>query len=126
MDFYGPVLRLKILTPEDLYILLHNIRHVHSSGDESQYLVPDEALVAILKKACQTLGAEFYTNPRDIVRPFVGLLNIIEQNRGRSWQDFLGDGFFKTDGAVASVEEEVAKGIGTPMDQEEDLETFKL
>ncbi len=126
VDFYGPVLRLKVLTPEDLYILLQNIRHVHASGDESHYLVPNEALVAILKKANQSLGAEFYASPRDIVRPFVGLLNILEQNPDRSWQDFLEDGFFKSDDNLVSVEEEVAKGIGVPEDEEEDLETFRL
>ena len=44
----GPVIRLQCLSPEDLLILLSNIRHVVSGGDVSKYLVPDDALLAFM------------------------------------------------------------------------------
>jgi hypothetical protein len=125
-DFSGPVLRLQNLSPEDLFVLLRNIRHVHAFGDEAKYIIPDEALVAVLKKASETLGADYYKTPRDIVRSFVGLLSVLEQNPGRDWRSFLGDGLLAKSDKPASTEEEVAKGVPPPKDTEDDLETFKL
>jgi hypothetical protein len=126
IDFSGPVLRLQNLSPEDLFVLLRNIRHVHAFGDEAKYIVPDEALVAVLKKASETLGADYYKTPRDIVRSFVGLLSLLEQNPGRDWRSFLGDGFLAKPDKPASTEEEVAAGVPPPKDAEDNLETFKL
>ena len=125
-DFSGPVLRLQNLSPEDLFVLLRNIRHVHASGDETKYIVPDEALTAVLKKASETLGADYYKTPRDIIRSFVGLLNVLDQNPGRDWQSFLGNGFFAKPDNMISIEEEIAKGVPPPNDAEDNLETFKL
>ena len=125
-DFSGPVLRLQNLTPEDLFVLLRNIRYVHAFGDESKYIVPDEALEAALKKASETLGADYYKTPRDTIRLFVGLLNVLEQNPGRDWRSFLRDGFVARAEKPVSVEEQIAKGDPPPSDIEDSLATFKL
>jgi hypothetical protein len=126
VDHSGPVLRLQNLTPEDLFVLLRNIRHVHASGDSARYAVPDEALVAVLHQANKTLGAEYFKTPRDIVRSFVGLLNILEQNRSRTWPEFVGQDFIQAAAQPLSVEEEVAKGFGAPEDTDDDLKTFRF
>ena len=125
-DLSGPVVRLQNLTPEDLFVLLRNIRHVHANGDAVKYLVPDDALVAVLQRANETLGAEYFKTPRDVVRSFVGLLNVLEQYPGKTWQELVGANFIKKAEAPASVEEEVALGVATPADDDGDLQTFKL
>lgn len=125
-DFSGPVVRLQNLTPEDLFVLLCNIRHVHATGDAAKYLVPDDALVAVLQRANETLGAEYFKTPRDVVRSFVGLLNVLDQNPGRNWQEFVGENFIKKADAPVSVEEEIALGAPPPAEDDGDLQTFKL
>ena len=125
-DFSGPVLRLQNLSPEDLFVLLGNIRHVHAFGDERKYIVPDDALKAVLTKANQTLGADYYKTPREVIRSFVGLLNVLDQNPGRDWQSFLVDSFIAKKGKAVSVEEEIASGVPPPADSEESLATFTL
>jgi hypothetical protein len=126
VDLSGPVVRLQNLTAEDLFVLLRNIRHVHASGDPARYIAPDEALVAVLRQANETLGAEYFKTPRDVVRSFVGLLNVLEQNRSRTWQEFVGTGLIEQSAQPMSVEEEVALGVATPEDEDSDLQTFKL
>lgn len=126
VDFSGPVVRLANLAPEDLFVLLRNIRHVHASGDPKKYLVPDDALVAVLQKANETLGAEFYKTPRDVVRSFVGLLSVLEQNPGKMWQDFVGRNFIQKPAGSTSVEEEVARGVVPEDEPDSDLTTLKL
>ena len=125
-DLSGPVVRLQNLTPEDLFVLLKNIRHVHASGDTAKYLVPDDALVAVLRQANDTLGAEYFKTPRDVVRSFVGMLNVLEQNPGKTWQELVGGNFIQKATVPSSVEEEVALGVAPPADDDSDLETFKL
>ena len=125
-DFSGPVLRLQNLSPEDLFVLLNNIRNVHAFGDPGKYLLPDDALLAVLKLASETLGAEYYKTPRDVIRSFVGLLSVLEQNPGRDWRGFLQEGFLRKSEIPISGEEDVARGVPPPKDTEGDLETFKL
>jgi hypothetical protein len=125
-DFSGPVLRLQNLSAEDLFVLLRNIRHVHAFGDEKKYIVPDDALKTLLKKASETLGADYYKTPREVIKSFVGLLNVLDQNPGRDWQSFLGDVSFTKRDKVISIEEEIANGVPPPADTEDNLATFKL
>ena len=108
VDLSGPVIRLQALSPEDLFVLLRNVTLVHASGDADKRAVPDEAIKAVLHKANETLGAEFFKTPRDIIRSFVGLLNILDQNPDRAWQDVIGAGaVFQKPSAPASLEEEI-------------------
>ncbi len=126
VDLSGPVVRLQALSPEDLFVLLRNISVVHASGDEAARLVPDDGIAALLHKANETLGADFFRTPRDVIRSFVGLLNLIEQNPGKTWSDILGlDGILSKPAAPMSAEEEIAiNPEGVPED--EDLASFKL
>jgi hypothetical protein len=125
-DFSGPVMRLQNLSPEELFVLLQKIRHIHAFGDESKHIVPDDALKAVLKKAGETLGADYYKTPRDVIRSFVHLLNVLDQNPGRDWKSFLGDVSFTYADKVISIEEEIANGVPPPADIEDNLATFKL
>ena len=91
VDLHGPVLHLQTLTPEDCYVLLHNVRRVHAGGalDEHHYL-PDEAIVAYLQSCAQRMGAAFYQTPRETIKDFVGLLNVLQQNPEADWRTLLG------------------------------------
>lgn len=88
-DFNHPVIRLENLSPEDLYVLLLNIRSVQASGDPSKFLVPDEAIEGFMHHCTKVLGATFFQTPRDAVKSFVGLLSVLEQNPGTDWKDLL-------------------------------------
>lgn len=136
VDLSGPVLRLQPLAPEDLFVLLKNIAIVHGYGDASKAL-PDEAITAVLRKANDTLGAEFFRTPRDIVRSFIGLLNILEQNPDTTWEQVIGSDFIRKSDIPMSPEEEIAVMGVVPSDDEstaeehpalaeDDLASFKL
>ncbi|NLC55394.1 MAG: DUF2791 family P-loop domain-containing protein [Armatimonadetes bacterium] len=88
-DCSGPVLRLETLRVEELHVLLQRIRSVFAGGDPAKHLVPDEALLAFLNHCQRTLGAEFFTTPRDAAKAFVGFLSVLEQNPGTPWQQVL-------------------------------------
>jgi hypothetical protein len=91
IDLSGPVVRLQSLTPEDLYILLANIRNVFAGGDPARHLVPDEAMSAFMQHCSQRIGDAYFRTPRNTVKAFVNLLSVLEQNPGATWGALLGN-----------------------------------
>jgi hypothetical protein len=128
-DFSGPVLRLANLSPEDLFVLLHNIRVVFALGDKAKFVVDDDGIKQFMSHCASTLGAEFYLTPRDAVKGFVQLLSVIEQNPGSTWQSVLNE---------MRIDRSVDPEAGPPLPDEEpssnaprssgddDLASFKL
>jgi hypothetical protein len=122
VDLAGPVVRLRSLTPEDLYVLLMRIRDVFASGDASKHLLPDEGLGAFVEYSRRTLGDDYFRTPRDTVIRFVGLLNLLEQDPSRDWRVALGNVSSVNVAPASSAE---ANQSPPPAD-DDDLVTFKL
>jgi len=125
-DYSGPVIRLQNLSPEDLFVLLHNIRNVFALSDASKYLIDEGGMKAFMAHCSKTLGSEFFLTPRRAVMAYVGLLSVIEQNPGADVKSLL---------AATTIEKEVDPESlpSTPDDEpqatssaQDDLETFRL
>jgi len=89
MDFSGPVIHLANLTPEELLILLRNLRRVFASGDNVGYLVPDEALTSFLAHCHNKIGDAYFRTPRNTIKVFVDMMSVLEQNPNLSWEDLI-------------------------------------
>ncbi len=90
IDMSGPVLRLQSLSPEDLLVLLSNIRSVFALGDATANLVPDEALTAFMDHCSKRIGEAYFRTPRNTIKAFVQFLSVLQQNPGTRWQDLIG------------------------------------
>jgi len=86
VDLTGPVLRLANLTPEDLFVLLSNIRAVAPGGEE---LLPDDALTSFMAHCSTRIGEAYFRTPRNTVTAFVNLLSVLQQNPQVKWQDLI-------------------------------------
>ncbi len=91
VDYSSPALHLASLTPEELYILLKNLRHVFAGGESDQYLVDDQALVAFLKHCSETIGEAYFRTPRNTIKAFLDLLSVLDQNDHLEWKKLLGN-----------------------------------
>ena len=89
-DLSGPVVPLPALTPEELFVLLRNLRHVYASGEPASYLLPDDALVAFMEHCSQRIGDAYFRTPRSTIRAFLELLAVLEQNPQADWRQLLG------------------------------------
>jgi BREX system ATP-binding protein BrxC/D len=89
VDYSGPVLRLMNLSPEDLFVLLQNIRNVHASDDENRVEIPDEAIEAFMSHCSQKVGDAHFRTPRSSVKAFVNLLAVLDQNPGLQWSNLV-------------------------------------
>lgn len=135
-DLTGPSLTLPSLTPEDCFVLLHNVRRVHARGDETKSVLPDDAIVKYLEDCQRRMGAAYFQTPRDTVKDFVGLLSVLEQNPDARWHDLLGE--IKTTNvptqdpsvsAAADDDDDVGTSQLSPVSpdrRDDDLASFKL
>ena len=115
VDLSGPVIRLANLTPEDMFVLLSNIRWV-MQGDGAP--IPDEALTAFMTHCSSKIGDAYFRTPRNTVKEFVSMLSVLEQNPDADWRILLG-----------AVEPEEDKDLAldmVQMDDEDELVSFKL
>lgn len=121
IDLSGPVIPLKTLTAEDLYVLLMRIREVFARGDATKYLLPNEGLAAFLEYSRKRLGDEFFASPRDAVTRFVGFMQLLEADPTLDWRAALGRADDLTVEPSASAEASPA-----PVDDDDSLVEFKL
>jgi len=98
VDLSGPVVQLANLTPEDCFVLLRNIRCVFCRGQNEDALLPESAIVAYLESCQRRMGAAYFQTPRETIKDFVGLLNVIEQNPTANWQQLIAN--IKTNAAT--------------------------
>ena len=118
VDMSGPVVRLQNLTPEDLLVLLGNIRKVFASGDPGKFLVPDEALTAFMQRCNERIGEAYFRTPRTTVKAFVQLLAVLEQNPGVDWRQVLGQVDIAKD-EPGDADEDGARRSGSDGDTDE-------
>ena len=116
VDLSGPVMRLANLTPEDMFVLLSNIRRV-MQGNECP--IPDEALTAFMAHCSNRIGDAYFRTPRNTVREFVNLLSVLEQNPDTGWRVLLGS----VDPAVGQEQGSDFAGID---EEDDELASFKL
>jgi hypothetical protein len=120
IDYTAPTLHLANLAPEELLILLRNLRHVFAAGDASKYLVPDEALDAFLAHCSKKIGDAYFRTPRNTIKAFADLLAVLEQSQALQWTQLIEQVQLKeernTDMPVIGVEDS----------GEDELATFKL
>lgn len=128
VDLSGPVIRLPNLTPEDCFVLLTNIRRVFTRGEDEEALLPNAGIERYLASCHERMGAAYFQTPRETIKDFVGLLNVLEQNPGVDWEAMIGE--IKT----VAVGEDLGEPIddaddGSPLPRpssDDDLVSFKL
>ena len=124
VDLSGPVVRLSSLTPEDLYVLLANVRRVYLGDDAGA--APDQALEAFMAHCSERIGDAYFRTPRNTVTAFVNMLSVIEQNPGTAWQDLVGGVEIVPDGGddLSDIIDDEASE--SSQEDDDDLANFRL
>lgn len=85
LDMSEPVIKLQPLTPEEILALLKRILYIHAKHYEWDPGVTDEQIAALVQNLAGRMGADVLLTPREVVRDFTGLLNILRQNPAESF-----------------------------------------
>ncbi len=94
-NLIGPVIRLRRLSDDELYALISRISALHGQNYSWQPRVTNEDLAAFLKICLARAGADTMITPREIIRDYMTVLNILLQNPDTTFADVVGSGVVK-------------------------------
>lgn len=112
-DFTGPVIKLSSLTAEEIFVLLQKIRDIYREQATQAIHMSDQDIHAYMEETLRRMGAREFTTPRELVREFVNLLNLLVQYPDKTWQEIV-------TGLPAPVESSSAESLETPEASEDD------
>ncbi|MDR2647555.1 MAG: ATP-binding protein [Oscillospiraceae bacterium] len=93
-DLHAPIIRLEPLSYEELAVLTERLTSLHEGLYDYDNGVTQEEIVAFLKAEFERVGASANITPREVIRDFIELLNIVHQNPNTSITNLLSSGGF--------------------------------
>ena len=94
-DLSAPIIHLQMLTQEEMYVLIEKLQTIHGQLYHYQPLLAHDDLLYFLTAEYNRIGAKTHITPREIVRDFIELLNILQQNPSKTVSDILGGNSFE-------------------------------
>ncbi|MGI5893838.1 MAG: ATP-binding protein [Candidatus Merdivicinus sp.] len=79
-DMLAPVIRLSPLTYEEMLVLIEKLAAIHAQLFDYNQTLTQEDLVQFIQIEFGRIGADSNITPREVIRDFIELLNIIYQN----------------------------------------------
>ena len=106
-DLLAPVIRLEPLTAEEMLVLCEKLSDMHAGLYGYERIVTTDDLVSFLKVEYERIGADQNITPREVIRDFIELLDLLYQNQGMSISALLAsDEFSFTKSEAVSDEAE--------------------
>lgn len=88
-DMLAPVIRLDPLTPEEMLVLTEKLADMHAGLYDYEQTLTTEDLSSFIKIEYERVGADQNITPREIIRDFIELLDLLYQDPGTSVTDLL-------------------------------------
>ncbi len=88
-NYLGPVINLRPLTNEEVFVLLRTLRGMHEQRYEYQSGITDDMLETYLRTVTATIGGREMVTPREITRDFISLLDTLRQNPQTRFSDLV-------------------------------------
>ncbi len=89
-NFIGPVIRLKRLSDDELFALISRLTKLYSQNYGCGMLVNEDQMVRFLEMSLSRAGAESMVTPREMLRDYMTVLNILLQNKEASFEEIIG------------------------------------
>lgn len=94
-DLSAPIIRLQMLTQEEMYVLIEKLRDIHAQLYSYTPSLGHEELLYFLTVEYNRVGASTHITPREIIRDFIELLNILHQNPQVNIAELMGSNSFQ-------------------------------
>ena len=88
-DMLAPVIRLDPLTPEEMLVLTEKLADMHAGLYGYEQTLTTEDLSSFIKIEYERVGADQNITPREIIRDFIELLDLLYQDPGTTVTDLL-------------------------------------
>ncbi|MDK8273457.1 biotin carboxylase [Lactobacillus crispatus] len=114
-DMYAPVIKLEPLTVEEMLVLTEKLADMHAGLYGYERTITDDDLAQFIKIEYARVGADTNITPREIIRDFIELLDIVWQNPQTDIQTLLNSNQFS-----------YAKSEAVSDNQEKDYTEFQI
>ena len=94
-DLSAPIIRLQMLTQEEMYVLVEKLRDIHAQLYDYAPSLKHDDLLYFLTAEYNRVGADSHITPREIIRDFIELTGILHQNPQKSVAEILGSNSFE-------------------------------
>ncbi|MBO5998483.1 MAG: ATP-binding protein [Lachnospiraceae bacterium] len=88
-DLLAPVIRLEPLTAEEMLVLCEKLADMHAGLYGYERRISTDDLVNFIKIEYGRIGADQNITPREVIRDFIELLDLLYQNPGMKITDLL-------------------------------------
>ncbi len=91
-DMLAPIIRLVPLTHEEMFVLSEKLVEIHAQLYGYEPKVTSEQLLNFIKTEFERVGANTHITPREVIRDFIELLDILYQNPDANMDELLAQG----------------------------------
>ncbi|GHV27680.1 biotin carboxylase [Synergistales bacterium] len=109
-DWNSPIIRLRQLTPEEIFILLERLADIHAIHYGYEKSLSNEQIEVFMNLAVSQMGADTMLTPREVSRDFLGLLNIIHQDKSMTFEKLITEGGFVIKSSAENPEDINSEG----------------
>ena len=88
-DLLSPVIRLDPLTPEEMLILCEKLSDMHAGLYQYERKLTTEDLAGFVRLEYGRIGAEENITPREVIRDFIELADLLYQNPGMTVEELM-------------------------------------
>lgn len=93
-DLLAPVIRLDPITAEEMLILCEKLASMHAGLYGYEQKINTDDLAAFIKIEYERIGADINITPREVIRDFIELLDLLYQNPGMNVPELLNSDSF--------------------------------
>lgn len=93
-DLLAPVIRLEPLNPEEMLVLCEKLCAMHADLYGYTPFLRTEELAEFIQLEYGRIGADQNITPREVIRDFIELLDLLYQNPSRTMKELLGSDAF--------------------------------
>ena len=93
-DLLAPVIRLQPLSNEEMLVLVEKLADIHAVLFDYERKIGQDELIDFIKIEYGRVGADVNITPREIIRDFIELLDIVYQNPGSTVASILSSDSF--------------------------------
>ena len=111
-DMMAPVIRLTALTYEEMLVLTEKLADIHAGLFGYTQRITQEEMVAFLQTEFGRIGADSHITPREVIRDFIELLDLLYQNPDMNLQELMQSDQFtytKSDAVSDQTDEKYAE-----------------
>lgn len=108
-DMLAPVIHLSPLTYEEMLVLTEKLSDIHAGLFGYERVINQDDMVSFIKLEFGRIGAGSHITPREVIRDFIELLDIVYQNPRINISEFIMSDAMPSSTSQESTEDEFAE-----------------